>query len=103
MQLSFAETLLSYRIPQGVVADGLDLRDSTYDGSMDNEGRLAGGLGQLFDGVTGRDNFETHPQRWVGWRRDLIGSHSCRYTHSLIRDPFSVLRAVIQSCNQHQI
>ena len=65
--------LVSYKMPQGAVADGLDMRDSTYDGSTDNEGRLAGGVGQLFDGVVGRDNFETHPHRWVGWRNDLIG------------------------------
>lgn len=52
------------------VVDGLDLRDSSYDGTIGQSNDipwLNGGLGRLFDGITGEDNFEEHPRGWVGW------------------------------------
>ncbi|MFH4981203.1 hypothetical protein AB6A40_007912 [Gnathostoma spinigerum] len=49
------------------------MRDSSYDGRLSVSGNLQGGLGRLYDGVIGEDNFEKHPEKWVGWRRDVQG------------------------------
>jgi hypothetical protein len=57
----------------GTTADGLDMRDASYDGWRDSNGWLTGGFGKLCDGRIGADNFERHPERWVGWRRDVVG------------------------------
>ncbi|TKR80107.1 hypothetical protein L596_014236 [Steinernema carpocapsae] len=62
--------LKTYNMFDGTVADGLDLRDSSYDGSARVGRYLHGGLGKLYDGVTGEDNFEKHPHKWIGWRRE---------------------------------
>uniref|UniRef100_A0A915ATJ7 receptor protein-tyrosine kinase n=1 Tax=Parascaris univalens TaxID=6257 RepID=A0A915ATJ7_PARUN len=69
----FKDSLLSYSMPQGSVADGLNMRDSSYDGQLNTTGFLVNGLGKLYDGVTGDDNFEKHPEKWVGWRKDIQG------------------------------
>ena len=56
------------------VIDGLDLRDSSYDGIIGQANDipwLSGGFGRLFDGVTGEDNFEESPRGWVGWHISL--------------------------------
>lgn len=51
--------LLSYSIPKGVVRGSeVDLSDKTYDGNKDGD-FLTGGLGQLFDGQIGLDNFRS--------------------------------------------
>lgn len=62
-------------MPQGSVADGLNMRDSSYDGQLNTTGFLVNGLGKLYDGVTGDDNFEKHPEKWVGWRKDIQGTY----------------------------
>lgn len=49
--------------------DGLDLRDSSYDGIVNDKSYLSGGIGRLFDGVIGDDNFEKNPNGWVGWHK----------------------------------
>ena len=55
--MAFSEGLVSYSMPQGVLRGSeLDLTDRTYDGNEEN-GVLAGGLGQLADGHKGPDNF----------------------------------------------
>uniref|UniRef100_A0A7E4V949 receptor protein-tyrosine kinase n=1 Tax=Panagrellus redivivus TaxID=6233 RepID=A0A7E4V949_PANRE len=71
---SYREGLLSYTAPVGSHLDGLDLRDLTYDGDELDNGRLVNGIGRLFDGVTGSDNFERDPHAWIGWQRDSHGS-----------------------------
>lgn len=44
-------------MPQGVERGAeIDLTDRTYDG-QEEDGHLSGGLGQLFDGQEGPDNF----------------------------------------------
>ncbi|VDM41070.1 unnamed protein product [Toxocara canis] len=67
-------SLISYSMPQGSIADGLNMRDSSYDGQLNTSGFLVNGLGKLYDGVIGDDNFEKHPEKWVGWRKDIQGS-----------------------------
>jgi len=62
----------------------LDLRDISYDGwtvpqlpesSINLNNLLSdivwmrGGLGQLFDGIKGKDNFEEFPSHWIGWHK----------------------------------
>lgn len=68
---------MSYSIPDGALSDGLDLRDVSYDGARNQIGYLTGGLGKLFDGVVGENNFEQHPQGWVGWRTSGKGTTAC--------------------------
>uniref|UniRef100_A0A4W5JRX6 Discoidin domain-containing protein n=1 Tax=Hucho hucho TaxID=62062 RepID=A0A4W5JRX6_9TELE len=58
------------------------LNDSTYDGSIE-AGVQFGGLGQLFDGVLGGDDFtETKELRvwpgydYLGWSREALGQGS---------------------------
>jgi hypothetical protein len=65
--------LISYSIRDGSVADGLDMRDTSYDGKLDESGNLVGGLGKLYDGAIAEDNFDVRPHKWVGWRRDIVG------------------------------
>lgn len=60
-------------MPDGSFADGLDLRDLSYDGIQDPDGKLRDGIGKLYDGAVGKDNFEKHPQQWIGWRKDVHG------------------------------
>lgn len=71
--LLLLDSLQSYSMPDGSFADGLDLRDFTYDGIQEPDGALVQGLGKLYDGVLGKDNFEKHPHHWVGWRKDIYG------------------------------
>ncbi|KAL3078992.1 hypothetical protein niasHS_014774 [Heterodera schachtii] len=77
----YKDALLSYSAPSASFADALDLRDSSYDGSAtevkNGSGQLAdtllcGGIGRLFDGTVGEDNFEERPEGWVGWRTDQM-------------------------------
>lgn len=49
------------------------MKDYTYDGRTNASGTLVNGIGKLYDGVVGDDNFEKHPEKWVGWRKDLQG------------------------------
>lgn len=67
---SYRETLASYSIPQGSHVDGLELRDVAYDGDERDDGRLVNGIGKLFDGVLGSDNFEREPGPWIGWHKN---------------------------------
>ncbi|XP_014885428.1 discoidin domain-containing receptor 2 isoform X1 [Poecilia latipinna] len=78
--------LLSYSAPEGqlMMAPGnpsvISLNDSTYDGVHEKR-KLSGGLGQLTDGVTGRDDFLAIRQYnvwqgydYLGWRNDTQGT-----------------------------
>ena len=66
MRNSISDALVSYSAPEGSSEDNLHMFDTTYDG--DNlEGQLVNGLGKLFDGFIGEDNFELHPHKWIGW------------------------------------
>lgn len=72
-----AEGIVSYTIPMGErFSTTVDLSDKTYDGGRDDS-TLHDGLGQLTDGVEGRDNFKAEYStslgqgyEWVGWRND---------------------------------
>ncbi|VDN51993.1 unnamed protein product [Dracunculus medinensis] len=70
----FKDFLLWYSIPQGSIADGLNMQDFSYDGYANTSDVLIGGLGKLCDGVVGEDNFEKHPENWIGWQKDIQGS-----------------------------
>lgn len=63
-------------MPDGSIIDGLDVRDISYDGIVGENGYLSGGLGRLFDGVIGEDNFEKNPNGWVGWHKKELLSNS---------------------------
>ncbi|CAK5086134.1 unnamed protein product [Meloidogyne enterolobii] len=80
----YKEPIISYSAPTGAIVDALDLRDISYDGwtvpqlpeSSKNLNNLLsdivclrGGLGQLFDGIVGKDNFEEFPSHWIGWHK----------------------------------
>uniref|UniRef100_A0A674B7N6 receptor protein-tyrosine kinase n=1 Tax=Salmo trutta TaxID=8032 RepID=A0A674B7N6_SALTR len=78
--------LLVYTAPVGHVmhlsGSPVYLNDSTYDGSIE-AGVQFGGLGQLFDGVLGGDDFtETKELRvwpgydYLGWSREALGQGS---------------------------
>ncbi|XP_038848651.1 epithelial discoidin domain-containing receptor 1 [Salvelinus namaycush] len=78
--------LLVYTAPVGHVmhlsGSPVYLNDSTYDGSIES-GVQFGGLGQLFDGVLGGDDFtETKELRvwpgydYLGWSREALGQGS---------------------------
>lgn len=49
--------LQSYNMPQGLKRGDLDFSDRIYDGTEDS-GYLSHGLGQLTDGIKGKDNFK---------------------------------------------
>lgn len=76
---NFAEGVVSYGIPQGMVRGStLELMDHTYDGKEDpRTGDLRGGLGQLVDGHYGLDNFKAGAPtgkgvkgyEWLGWKK----------------------------------
>ncbi|KAM4746242.1 discoidin domain-containing receptor 2 isoform 2-T2 [Anableps anableps] len=78
--------LISYSAPEGQLMMSpsspsvISLNDSTYDGVHEKR-KLFGGLGQLTDGVTGRDDFLTSRQYnvwqgydYLGWRNDTPGT-----------------------------
>ncbi|CAG9771116.1 unnamed protein product [Ceutorhynchus assimilis] len=75
---SYDDGLSSYSMPQGVKKNDLDLSDRSYDGSEENR-QLINGLGQLTDGIRGKDNFRLDINglgkgyEWVGWRNDTSG------------------------------
>ena len=62
-------SLISYGAPEGDDADGLTMKDFPFDG-INSDGELSGGLGKLYDGSIGADNFEKSPSRWIGWRTE---------------------------------
>ena len=70
--------VVSYSMVQGdVKGKGVNLNDDTYDGVIDDNGVLSGGLGQLTDFEVGFFNFRLDLQglnkkgyEWVGWRND---------------------------------
>jgi len=46
-----------------------DLIDDSYDGSRNTNGLLSGGLGQLFDGIKGHENYKINSGfEWIGWK-----------------------------------
>lgn len=46
-----------------------DLIDQSYDGYRKENGFLAGGLGQLVDGIKGDDNYKVNKGfEWIGWK-----------------------------------
>ena len=74
IKILFAESVLSYNIPQGMVRGAtLELLDISYDGVEDpNTGYLTGGLGQLVDGKYGAENYRAMGENGVvrgenGW------------------------------------
>ncbi|XP_050301155.1 discoidin domain-containing receptor 2-like isoform X2 [Anthonomus grandis grandis] len=74
----FKDGLLSYSMPQGTKRTDIDLSDKTFDGIEENN-QLKHGLGQLTDGVRGKDNFKLDlggfgkGYEWIGWRNDTNG------------------------------
>ena len=70
------DSLVSYSMPDGSFADGLDLKDTSYDGVHEPNGTLSEGLGKLYDGILGKDNFEKYPYEWLGWRKDTYGKNN---------------------------
>ncbi|MCP9263398.1 Discoidin domain-containing receptor 2 [Dirofilaria immitis] len=62
---SYKDQLLSYTIPEGDAIDGLNLKDVSYDGITNSSGYLNNGLGKLYDGALGMDNFEKYPEKWI--------------------------------------
>ncbi|XP_052222204.1 LOW QUALITY PROTEIN: discoidin domain-containing receptor 2-like [Dreissena polymorpha] len=74
----WSEGLLSYSMRQGDTRGSEnDFFDFTYDGTLDPDGYLYRGLGQLTDGEKGEANFrlangDTNIKgyEWVGWRND---------------------------------
>lgn len=70
---SFPDALKWYTMPDGDAIDGMNLKDTSYDGYVNTSQILSNGIGKLYDGVTGEDNFEKHPEAWVGWRKDRHG------------------------------
>ncbi|KAL3989484.1 Protein tyrosine kinase family protein [Acanthocheilonema viteae] len=70
---SYKDQLLSYTIPEGDVVDGLNLKDVSYDGITNSSGYLIKGLGKLYDGAVGLDNFEKYPEKWIGWSKEKHG------------------------------
>ncbi|XP_032239536.2 discoidin domain-containing receptor 2 [Nematostella vectensis] len=96
--------LVSYRVSQGNGrSDGTglgDLRDVGYDGRRlaygTKRGVLSGGLGQLVDGVLGKNvpwNDTGNPEwiYWVGWRDPVTESPSVTFQFSTMRK-FSLIR-----------
>ncbi|CAG9531144.1 unnamed protein product [Cercopithifilaria johnstoni] len=70
----YKDQLLSYTIPEGDIVDGLNLKDVSYDGiTNSSSGYLIKGLGKLYDGAVGLDNFEKYPEKWIGWSREKHG------------------------------
>lgn len=46
-----------------------DLIDDSYDGGRNTNGLLSGGLGQLFDGIKGHENYKINSGfEWIGWK-----------------------------------
>uniref|UniRef100_A0A915Q0U6 Protein kinase domain-containing protein n=1 Tax=Setaria digitata TaxID=48799 RepID=A0A915Q0U6_9BILA len=70
---SYKDQLISYAIPEGDVIDGLNLKDLSYDGIKNSSGHLMKGLGKLYDGAVGLDNFEKYPEEWIGWSKEMHG------------------------------
>ena len=54
------------------------LRDDTYTGGTGNphtdHSSLAGGKGDLTDGITSTANWDTNPAPYVGWRQSSLAS-----------------------------
>uniref|UniRef100_A0A1I8EQY9 Uncharacterized protein n=1 Tax=Wuchereria bancrofti TaxID=6293 RepID=A0A1I8EQY9_WUCBA len=71
---SYRDQILSYVIPEGDIIDGLNLKDISYDGITNSSGYLVKGLGKLYDGAVGMDNFERYPEKWIGWNREKHGA-----------------------------
>ncbi|KAL7078092.1 hypothetical protein ACQ4LE_002564, partial [Meloidogyne hapla] len=77
----YKEPLISYSAPIGAIVDTLDLRDINYDclnipsessenlNLFSDIGWMRGGIGRLFDGIIGKDNFEEEPDHWIGWHK----------------------------------
>lgn len=60
------------------------MQDFSYDGYANTSDVLIGGLGKLCDGVVGEDNFEKHPENWIGWQKDIQGHHYCLFQQCLL-------------------
>ncbi|EJD76745.1 discoidin domain receptor protein 2 [Loa loa] len=71
---SYKDQILSYTIPEGDIIDGLNLKDISYDGITNSSGYLINGLGKLYDGAIGVDNFEKYPEQWIGWSKEKHGA-----------------------------
>ncbi|CAJ0958118.1 unnamed protein product, partial [Mesorhabditis belari] len=62
--------LVSYSIPEGTIADGLSLKDFHYDGKISPSNHLLGGIGKLYDGKVGENDFEKKPNGWIAWKNE---------------------------------
>ncbi|KAI6173513.1 hypothetical protein M3Y98_01089400 [Aphelenchoides besseyi] len=82
----FQESLRFYSMPQGSVADDLDLRDLSYDGVEESNGLLHRGLGRLFDGAVGSDEFDAHPRNWIGWHKTELKGRSKNANNTVVID-----------------
>ncbi|KFD55214.1 hypothetical protein M513_03855, partial [Trichuris suis] len=71
---SFADPLRSYAAPWTFAEDNRRWMDNSYDGDVLSNGTMTGGLGQLYDGVVGSEQFLNSSYDWVGWRRSETGS-----------------------------
>ncbi|KAE9547930.1 hypothetical protein FO519_008859 [Halicephalobus sp. NKZ332] len=98
---SFRSSLSSYSAAVGSRYDNLDLRDSTYDGDeiegKNSERKLKNGIGKLFDGVLGEDNFEKKPGFWVGWNRNEMDTVVLEFIFSERRNFSSIFFHVSNS------
>lgn len=68
---------ISYDMPNGGNSSlGTSLRDDSYDGGTGNPatpyGALAGGLGDLTDGVVATSNWNLTPIPFVGWHQSYV-------------------------------
>ena len=61
---------IQYEMPDGLFGGRFgDLIDDSYDASRSKTGMLSGGLGQLFDGIKGHENYKINAgYEWIGWR-----------------------------------
>jgi hypothetical protein len=49
------------------------LQDVSYDGELSSDGWLTNGLGTLYDGRLGTEDFRADSGSWVGWKRSETG------------------------------
>ena len=87
-----SDGIMSYEMRQGDKrGTEVNIYDFTYDGHNDN-GQLAGGLGQLVDMEEGISNFRLDRQglgkkayEWVGWKNDTMSPESSKPVEIIFR------------------
>ncbi|CAG0913317.1 unnamed protein product [Notodromas monacha] len=64
------EDLVSYSARQGdALSSGIMMHDWIYDGGISADGWLHNGIGTLYDGRLGLEDFKHDSHSWVGWKR----------------------------------